>query len=367
MDEAAMRALLMDVADDDLPASTIDVTKAMAGGARRRLRRIYLPVLAPIAAAAAVALILVGVPLTVGGNLPSVPAVREFNPMIPYALFGWLPPGSSTQQIQQGLRAESLSATHAASGLDQVLITLYAAGMCRVTKASSTAMLACRPAGVGTMTNRGSVQPVGRQVGAVRGRPAYLSSQVLVWQYAQHSWAVFGYSVNPSRSHLTSTERAQVLRIARSLRFGTGTHPRFGFRLPGIPASWQPTVSDFQWGQGQIYGAAVTLSPTSSKLSSISVTALPASAGGSGCPYPGTHAHQIIDGHRFVEEHWRGSGEPASRMDCSADVDGVAVDIQTMVSRLAASGTFLGSPASIYRHLQLLGPDIANWTTRPIG
>jgi hypothetical protein len=361
MDEAGMRALLLEVADDQLPASTVDVTKAMAAGrARRRLRRIYLPALAPIAAATAVALIVAVAPIGIGGHTPATTSVRptrEFNPLAPYARFGWLPLGSSTLDIRQTATAEWLQATTARSGLNELQVIVHPQGRCRVSAAAGANMLLCRPAG--------GIR-LGDSVTTVHGHPAYWTWQRLAWQYAPGSWVAISYATGKSH-HLTQTQRAQVLRIAASLRFGSTARPRFGFRLSGIPAGWQPSGASFQQWQGQIYGASIALSPRASQLSSILISTFPASAQSAGCPYPGTHAHQVIDGHRFVKQHWHINGQSPTSRICSADADGMSVDIQTMISQSAASGTDLGTPADVYRHLRLLGPDVANWTTRPLG
>ena len=98
MDETGVRALLERVATDPAPPSRVDIAAARHRGRRRiRWHRAALGA-APLAAAAAVALVVVGViPASLGlgrgGGLhpgPVAPRSR-FSPLQPYAAFGWLP------------------------------------------------------------------------------------------------------------------------------------------------------------------------------------------------------------------------------------------------------------------------------------
>ena len=98
LDEHSVRTLLHEAARTPEPPSAVDVDAARRRGGRQlRARRAALPVLAVVALAAA---------LTVPGGLlsrhsertvasPAVDAPWQFNPLVPYASFGWLPPGYS--------------------------------------------------------------------------------------------------------------------------------------------------------------------------------------------------------------------------------------------------------------------------------
>ena len=102
MDETGVRALLECVADDPAPPSRVDIAAARQRGRRRIRRHRAALAAAPLAAAAAVALVVSGViPASLGlgrgGGLhpgPVTPRSR-FNPLQPYAAFGWLPPSFS--------------------------------------------------------------------------------------------------------------------------------------------------------------------------------------------------------------------------------------------------------------------------------
>src|SRR5215472_3453796 len=105
MDETAVRSLL-DVAarDDEAPPCRVSIPLARRSGRRRlRLLRIYLPGAAPLAAAVAVALV-ISLPAAIGDGTSRagdgqsrtsattpIVAPRTFNPLVPYASFGWLP------------------------------------------------------------------------------------------------------------------------------------------------------------------------------------------------------------------------------------------------------------------------------------
>jgi len=112
VDEAGLRTLLNRLADTEPPPARIDLDVAIARGRRgRRWRRVRAGVsvlLAAGAVAAVVAALLVPAQRSAqrpdqqptGG--PTVPA--RFNPLVPYAEFGWLPPG-----FQVGVRGGTMS------------------------------------------------------------------------------------------------------------------------------------------------------------------------------------------------------------------------------------------------------------------
>src|SRR5215469_2514491 len=109
MDETAVRALLAVAAQDaDAPPCGVSVPLARSRGRRRlRLLRVYLPGAAPLAAGVAVALVISlptalrdgasGTGLRPGRASAAAPiaAPPRFNPLVPYASFGWLPDGFS--------------------------------------------------------------------------------------------------------------------------------------------------------------------------------------------------------------------------------------------------------------------------------
>ncbi len=114
MDETGVRALLERVADDPAPPSRVDIPAARQRGRRRIRRRRAALGAAPVAAAAAVALVVSGViPASLGfgrGGLRPGPetARSRFNPLVPYAAFGWLPAAS---RLRRGPRCPPAART----------------------------------------------------------------------------------------------------------------------------------------------------------------------------------------------------------------------------------------------------------------
>src|SRR5262245_40003945 len=224
MDETAVRALLAVAAqDDDAPPCGVSVPLARSRGRRRlRLLRVYLPGAAPVAAGVAVALV-IALPTALRGGSPvagarpgsvtaTAPAAapRHFNPLVPYASFGWLPAGFATTAAagasDESTPAElTLQALAPVSDGRMVQVTVDAAGSCRIVAtptsiASATGAarsLSCitdeSPGDVTTrLTGLASAAP------GVNDRPAYWTPQgALEWQYAAGAWAEVMPMPNP--------------------------------------------------------------------------------------------------------------------------------------------------------------------------
>jgi len=146
MDETGIRTLLERVADDPAPPSRVDIAAARQCGRRRVHRHRVALAAAPLAAAAAVALVVSGVlPASLGlgrGGLQSGPQTprSRFSPLVPYAAFGWLPVGFSAAAgpamtkttDESGTRSVMVTAGDQAAGR-LLTLTVAAAGACRVT------------------------------------------------------------------------------------------------------------------------------------------------------------------------------------------------------------------------------------------
>ena len=103
MTEPQVRALFNQIADGEAAPSRVDTQLALRRGrARLRWRRACVAS-APVLAAAAVAVVALAVAAGPGGSgagpaAAGPAAPRQFNPLIPYVSFGWLPAGQSLSQ-----------------------------------------------------------------------------------------------------------------------------------------------------------------------------------------------------------------------------------------------------------------------------
>jgi hypothetical protein len=229
MDDNRLRDLL-ERAVGDLPPTTVSIALARSQGQRRlRLRRMLLSAIAPLASAAAVALIVTVVPsaLTDGQARPDSPArphghpafvahpPRRFSLNVPYASFGWLPAGFSAAYAPpeiggagvggtQTALAETVGApSHQADGKDLGL-QVNAGGSCRITGPGSHQLTAAqalryfiraRTAHVHPLTlscadGAGDASPLVRPAPEVNGDPAFWDSRGdLIWEYGSGAWA----------------------------------------------------------------------------------------------------------------------------------------------------------------------------------
>ncbi len=337
MDETAVRELL-DLAAQDHDAPPCQVSVALArrrGRQRQRLLRVYLPGAAPVAAAIAVALVLTLSASLRGGSAggselgrskpaASAPilAPRTFNPLVPYASFGWLPAGFS-DTAAAGASDEStatsvtLQALAPATDGRMIEATVDAAGACRIeltSMKSNTASTAATPVQALSCTDpsgegRGNrLAELASAAPDVNGEPAYWTPEgALEWQYAPGAWAEVMPMINPSycasavRADAACTggnvagwanvsaaapaaddvigrpgtpaakqapvqpevqsaaSKALLLQIAADLQYGDTTPLVFGFELAGLPASWQ-VAADYYFAPQGSYLAASGLS-----------------------------------------------------------------------------------------------------------
>jgi hypothetical protein len=237
MDESAVRELLHLAAQDEgAPPCEVSVRLARRqGGQQRRLLHVYLPGAAPVAAAVAVALVLTLSASLRGGSAggsehdrskPAAPAPivapRSFNPLVPYASFGWLPAGFSdtgAASASDESTAASVTLQALASATDgrMVEVTVDARDSCRIeptSKAmpkaalsgltSGTASITATPAQTLSCTDPSSgglgnrVAELASAAPDVNGEPAYWTPEgALVWQYAPGAWAEVMPMVNP--------------------------------------------------------------------------------------------------------------------------------------------------------------------------
>jgi hypothetical protein len=441
MDETAVRSLLVAAASDE-HASPCEVSIRLArsrGRRRLRLHRVYLPSAAPVAAAVAVTLVVTLSSVLSGGasggsalgtarprqGAPTeVPSV--FNPLVPYASFGWLPAGFSAQASagvtdQATSRAVTLQAAAPATDGRMVSVTVDATGSCRI-EPTSVAMpkaaadseapaqtLACTdpsPGGENRYAELASTAP------GVDGEPAYWTPEgALEWQYAPGAWAEVTPMENPAcpapgaacagvagwvnvpasaviaRSRVEGAKLSQVqpeaqsaasqallLEIAAGLQYGDNTPLVFGFELASLPAGWQLADSySYAPEDGQLAATGLSAGPA------VDPTALGISIGPAVSPtseyackvVPGQSSSVTVDG---MPALFRYLNEPDKQWQslCANDIDGlsayVEMDLNTPGSNAPLpGGTEVSSVLTLFQSVRLLGPNPGAWVTDPLG
>ena len=365
--EEDIKSLYDRMADMDQPPSSISIPGAGRAGRVRLTRRRATAVATPVLAA--VAVIAIALTASIQGGLHGTQrtgsaqrAPQYFNPLRPYARFGWLPPSSISadgEVISQG--EMSLGNPSGA------FLALYAAGGCHVTGHA----LNCSPSG--------ERYPLGRSVARVDGHPAYwtapqkarspfpgTSPGVLAWQYAVGGWAVLDYVASGHAS-----ARNDAVKIADRVRFGYRGEPaiRFPVQLTDVPANWQVNcvatslVGHVMYAASDVVTAGRVTGSVCGDDAPLNAPHFDAGQGAknacAGLIYAEAHSMpEVINGYQVVlgtdKKFW-----PNHEL-CADDAAGTFVWIA-----IGAHPTL--SPASIFaHHLRLLGSNPAKWTTKPI-
>lgn len=370
MDESQVRAALKQLAGGEPPPSRVDIGLARSRGRRLlRWRRAGLAS-APVLAAAAVAAVVVaagavgGPPRgaegpAVGGSHAG--ATGRFNPLIPYASFGWLPAGQSVRSGGTGRTQMYLNAGPKPGMADWPLTVFFADG-CRLTPR----VIDC----TGGASSGLRVGITGRAP-AVAGRRAYWAGGYLIWEYTRGGWAWLGMP-------LPSPHRAQVrhvaVKIASHVRFGRAAARSITFpaQLTGVPGRWRvssvyyrPDGAVLRASQYSVTAGAVVLGAGSGEFQpDIPFFRVDPATSKSSCyQYPGGKStHEVIHGYPVIVTHLPAThGNSPGQYLCATNADGLAVFI-------GENGTHpaLGVVALFAHHLRLLGTDPAKWTTTPI-
>jgi hypothetical protein len=387
MDEAGARALLERLSTTEQPPPRVDIVLARQRGSTLLRRRRWGLAGAPLLAAAAVAAIVLGVgAITGAGGEPSIPpapltgsAHRQFNPLAPYAAFGWLPKGvprnvnspySNQTQLQLGVGS-------AAKGYFS--LTVWAHGACNLDAAQVRAglrrqhhpLLDCEDADIGWGAT------VSRLAPAVGGRPAFWSEgHSLAWEYARHAWATLAAS-----RHGTPIPAATIVRVAAHVKYKATAKPavKFPFQLTGLPASWR-VLSVAAWratpdgllaGTSRELGSSTAVGradgPFTGTIGYIAIT-----PGKSGCPFfrdssEGSSKRVSLGEVTAIVTLFTPSGARPYQGLCIPEVDGLHVSFLEYQEPGQAGFAFGGVTGVFLHHLRLLGPDPASWTTRPLG
>lgn len=372
MDEAEARAVLERVAGDEAPPTRIDIALARRKG-RARLRWRLAAIVGGVPAVAAIA----AVAVVVSGALPvrtSGPAVvhgsaaapHRFDPLIPYASFGWLPPGKHITSAYTSAASEELQVGPTGSPHSWALL-VYNAGSCNRTSGQLLSLLRAshRPPTLKCTLNWDTFEgratlanPVSAVAPSVNGHRAFWARPVcntnqcnaaaamLVWSWAPGGWA-----------RLSGPSRSGALKIARKVTFGAPTAQaiRFPVTITGPRPSWRVTMVQSAPSGGVLAAQQWTLGTTATAPSFTvlrpdwrpgSCTLQPASA----------VRRQIINGFR-VSTTITAQGSQI----CARHARGMSVYIFT------GAKVTPDAIAIFAHHLRLPGPNPADWTTQPLG
>jgi hypothetical protein len=356
MGESLARVWLARMAEADPPPSRVNVERARSRG-RRALRRRR----AGQAGAPAMAVLAVIVVLATSGSAfrpagtghgsrrgaerqPAVSPVRQFNPLVPYAAFGWLPPGESLN----GGQLSPPDAYLTAGPGNAWALTVWAQGRCQ--RSGVTLNCAQDP-------TSGSILHISGRAPRVAGHPAFWlrRSGGLVWRYARRSWAV-----------LAIPGRRDAVKVASHVRYAIATRPSIEFpvQLTAMSPAWQVAAIFFVPVRA---GGRTVLRASEYSLTGQpgypALTTDPATAHDHCYVYPdGQSARRIIDGYHVVVTHIpAAAGRMPVQQVCAAHADGLMIFISTYGRHPA-----LGAVAVFTHHTRLLGPEPARWTTRPL-
>jgi hypothetical protein len=367
MDESQARALLARVAEAETPPTQVSVSLAQRQGRSKLRRRRVIMSGAPALAAVAVATVLLGGTLrgSPAGHHPArptaprtlPPAVRTFNPLVPYAEFGWLPAGQSMIAGNLGRVSQDLVAgrgSRASWGL-----TVVSQGRCHPSSGQISNQL--RRGGHPTLNcslgmSGGLSVPVTRQLRPVNGHPAFLAGSQLIWEYAPRSWAVLsGPGTHPPVQ--------AVAKVADGITFGPMPAPALEFpvQLTGLPAAWGIDSAHFHARAGALRGRQLDLAGAGGTAQPSITVGL--SGPGSSCFfYPdGQSHHRVIDGIKVVVNRLPSRPHsPATFQVCAPHAHGLDVFVSTYGHQRP------GAVSIFSHHLRLLGVVPANWTTNPL-
>jgi hypothetical protein len=383
MDEAGARALMERLSTTEQPPSRVDIGLARQRGNELLRRRRWALAGAPLLAAGAVVALVLGLGAITGGAggprispVPSAPALRHpFNPLAPSAAFGWLPKGVPRNVNSTGSTLAQLQLAVGSPPKGQFSLTAWARGACKPDAAQLRANLRrqhhptldCEDATTGWGAD------LSRPAPAVGGRPAFwFSGHMLAWAYARHAWATLYVS-----RHGTPIPAATIVKVAAHVRFAATAKPavKFPFRLTGLPASWR-VLSVAGWrttADGLLAGASNELGmtttvgradgPVTGTIGQIVIT-----PGRGGCPFfRGSSERVSLNRVTATVTHFTGSGAPPYQGLCIPEASGLHVHFLEFPGPGQAGFAFGGVVGVFRHHLQLLGADPANWTTRPIG
>ncbi|MHB1876709.1 MAG: hypothetical protein ACYCPF_17855 [Streptosporangiaceae bacterium] len=310
------------------------------------------------------------VPATGSGHAssPGVPgAPRSFDPLAIWVTFGWLPRGFSLS-APANPETPSQASMAAAGSHGELSLTVFAADQCELTGPFSPpqqpgsssrypAGLRCKLGKMAPVTY--PVRPAGHLADGDRayrmmalnerspsGRHLSWPRRVgVVWEYARGGWAT-----------LTSTGAtwSDVKRVATGVRYGSHVRHPFPFKLVGIPADLKPTGVEYQEVKGQLIGHALYLS-TRQDPGAVQLTVEPAFQ--PSCLFSAGQTRSVS----FEGAHGVLVSTPNEKQQdvCFPSLHHWFV--------LFTVHDQIGGVMGMLRHVRILGPDRADWTTYPLG
>jgi hypothetical protein len=274
-----------------------------------------------------------------------------FNPLVPYAKFGWLPHGFSTVgtlAVAQSRTEEDLYAGKLVSLTDfrGFGVWVHLAGLCRLAKNS----INC--------PKHGGDSQVLRPAPRIHGRAAYwLVGDGLAWKYSARGWALIGSTGYGLRS------RKAEFKVAAGVSFGQTSRPRFPFRQTGVPAWWHLAGAIYTRTRHLEFGSQISVVLPGKHYNQILVSVgLPTKA--ITCQ-PGRPI--TLDGQPAVLTTYTGNPKvPVSQDLCAPDIHGLYVDIILGLQTRTARQTGFSSAVKVFRKLRLFGRNKSHWTRSPL-
>lgn len=361
MDENSLRSALGVIASDPEPPSTIDIAAARRRGRRRqRAGRAVVPV--TVALAVALAVTVPRVLQRQASPAPVLSAPARFDPLVPYADFGWLPPGYSETVLP--FAAAELSAPDEVvrearageRGARQLALSVYPRG-------------GCNPL---TLRNCAFGESHAMTRTSFNGRPAWAWSSKtgsgFVWEYAPGAWAalVSTLLMNVRTPVPPASSLAQLREIAARVKFGQRKPMAFPYRLTGLSAGWQVRQARVTMNDQNGCTATLGISPASSVswdpgaiIVSVWWKAPPCERG----YLPDLAGTRVTKyGVTWYYQYFR--GDPTQ----SITTTGPAVVTSGLgIFITAHQPSPYGDVFEVYHQMTLLGTNPANWTTRPFG
>jgi hypothetical protein len=410
MDERQMQTLLSELADTEAPPARVDIALAVSRGRRgRRLRHAGAGgTTLAIAAAAGAIVTLVAVPGQrtpvspgaggsagpAGMTVPASPgpsgsaavsstpvaspspasgpatAPIQFDPLVPYAWFGWLPAGYTVgggagAQLTTGTRSDVLSAGYGSTGSTTIGLTVTVKGACTTSGSPSLPVLNCSyGSGISGPIRAASRAP------DVNGRPAFWAADVakggyLFWEYAPNAWSTLTV---PSTS--PASKQAVLFRVAANVRYGDSTPVSFPFWMTGVPAGWTVTNTSFSVSpSGALLGQSLGLGPAVDP-GGLGIDVMPAPPGNSCKFIPGQSQYVTLDGTKAVLRLLNEPGKGYQSL-CATSVTGLQVYISLDTTKPASNTPLpgvsgLGGALGVAKALHLLGANPSAWTTSPL-